>query len=315
MTPTCATSCAASSRSGVPGYHIEDQKPGAKKCGHQGGKVLVPSSEQVQRLNAARFQLDIMRVPGIIVARTDAEAANLIDGSGDERDQPFILGATNVSVPSYKTAFLAAVRQLNAEGVDEINGHLLHAISDLEYEEADAWLKSSGVAAEISSIASAYKNGEATAHEALDAAGDAFLAEWQTEAGLKTLAEAVADQIEFRRDEESAPDIAVEDWLAFASARVLVRDPRQAPASSALTWSGTPSWPRPRRATTRCRAASRTRSPSRSRPRRTPTCSGWRPRRPTWRTRRSSPTRSTPSTRTRCSPTTCRRPSTGTRRA
>jgi isocitrate lyase len=202
---------------GVPGCHIEDQKPGAKKCGHQGGKVLVPSSEQVQRLNAARFQLDIMRVPGIIVARTDAEAANLIDGSGDERDQPFILGATNVSVPSYKTAFLAAVRQLNTEGVDEINGHLLHAISDLEYEEADAWLKSSGVAAKISSIASAYKNGEATANEALDAAGDAFLAEWQTEAGLKTLAEAVADQIEFRRDEESAPDIAREDWLAFAS--------------------------------------------------------------------------------------------------
>ena len=73
------------------------------------------------------------------------------------------------------------------------------------------------MAAKISSIASAYKNGEATAHEALDAAGDAFLGEWQTEAGLKTLAEAIADQIEFRRDEESAPDIAREDWLAFAS--------------------------------------------------------------------------------------------------
>jgi isocitrate lyase len=202
---------------GVPGYHIEDQKPGAKKCGHQGGKVLVPSSEQVQRLNAARLQLDIMGVPGIIVARTDAEAANLIDGSGDERDQPFILGVTNVSIPSYKTAFLAALRQLNAEGVDEINGHLLHAISDLEYEEADAWLKSSGVAAKVSSAASAYKNGEATANEALDAAADAFLAEWQEQGGLKTLAQAVADQIEFRRDEESAPDIPVDEWLAFAS--------------------------------------------------------------------------------------------------
>ena len=62
---------------GVPGYHIEDQKPGAKKCGHQGGKVLVPSDEQIKRLNAARFQLDVMGVPGIIVARTDAEAATL----------------------------------------------------------------------------------------------------------------------------------------------------------------------------------------------------------------------------------------------
>ncbi len=62
---------------GVPGYHIEDQKPGVKKCGHQGGKVLVAEREQIQRLNAARFQLDVMGVPGILVARTDAEAANL----------------------------------------------------------------------------------------------------------------------------------------------------------------------------------------------------------------------------------------------
>src|ERR671919_18025 len=62
---------------GVPGYHIEDQRPGTKKCGHQGGKVVVPCHEQIQRLNTARFQLDVMRVPGIIVARTDAEAAIL----------------------------------------------------------------------------------------------------------------------------------------------------------------------------------------------------------------------------------------------
>ena len=81
---------------GVPGYHIEDQKPGVKKCGHQGGKVLVAEDEQIKRLNAARFQLDIMQVPGIIVARTDAESATLLDGRSDERDQPFILGATNL---------------------------------------------------------------------------------------------------------------------------------------------------------------------------------------------------------------------------
>ncbi len=82
---------------GVPGYHIEDQKPGAKKCGHQGGKVLVPVDEQIKRLNAARFQLDVMGVPGIIVARTDAEAATFLDGTGDGRDQPFVLGATNLA--------------------------------------------------------------------------------------------------------------------------------------------------------------------------------------------------------------------------
>ena len=67
---------------GVPGYHIEDQKPGVKKCGHQAGKVLVPVDEQIKRLNAARFQLDVMKVPGIIVARTDAEAATFLDGRG-----------------------------------------------------------------------------------------------------------------------------------------------------------------------------------------------------------------------------------------
>ena len=99
--------------SGVPGYHIEDQRPGTKKCGHQGGKVLVPSDEQIKRLNTARFQLDIMRVPGIIVARTDAEAANLIESRADERDQPFILGATNLKVPPYKACFLALMRSFH----------------------------------------------------------------------------------------------------------------------------------------------------------------------------------------------------------
>src|SRR5450759_5029206 len=95
---------------GVPGYHIEDQKPGAKKCGHQGGKVLVAEDEQIKRLSAARFQLDVMRVPGIIVARTDAEPATFLEGRGDERDHPFILGATNVELPTYKTGYLAILR-------------------------------------------------------------------------------------------------------------------------------------------------------------------------------------------------------------
>ena len=116
---------------GVPGYHIEDQKPGCKKCGHQGGKVLVPVDEQIKRLNTARFQLDVMRVPGIIVARTDAEAATLLDGKGDERDQPFLLGVTNVAIPSWRVAYLSILKRFNELGVDEINGHLLYEISEL----------------------------------------------------------------------------------------------------------------------------------------------------------------------------------------
>src|SRR5229473_4107347 len=112
---------------GVPGYHLEDQKPGAKKCGHQGGKVLVAEDEQIKRFNAARLQLDIMRVPGILVARTDAESAMFLDNRSDERDQPFILGATNIELPSYKVGHLAILRKLFELGVEEIRGHLLFA--------------------------------------------------------------------------------------------------------------------------------------------------------------------------------------------
>src|SRR6478672_5343200 len=142
---------------GVPGYHIEDQRPGTKKCGHQGGKVLVPEDEQIKRLNAARFQLDVMRVPGIIVARTDAEAATLLDGRGDERDQPFVLGATNVSMPSYKAAYLALMKRFYDLGVREINGHLLYALCDEEYRAADRWLERRGVGALAAKNVAAYQ--------------------------------------------------------------------------------------------------------------------------------------------------------------
>src|SRR5450631_267652 len=122
---------------GVPGYHIEDQKPGVKKCGHQGGKVLVSENEQILRLNAARFQLDVMRVPGIIVARTDAEAASLLDGCADERDQPFILGVTNLDVPSYKSVFLAIHRKFYEAGVEEVRGHRMFDMAGVEYAAAN----------------------------------------------------------------------------------------------------------------------------------------------------------------------------------
>src|SRR6185295_13925476 len=95
---------------GIPGYHIEDQRPGTKKCGHQGGKVLVAVDEQIKRLVSARFQLDVMGVAGILVSRTDAEAANLIESRGDERDHPFLLGATNLHVPPFKLVWLAMLK-------------------------------------------------------------------------------------------------------------------------------------------------------------------------------------------------------------
>ena len=142
---------------GVPGYHIEDQKPGVKKCGHQGGKVLVCEDEQIKRLTAARFQLDIMGVPGIIVARTDAESATLLDGRGDERDQPFILGATNVRLPTFRAALLAILRQFHRAGIEELSGHLLYAVSDDEFTAADAWLEKTGISALIAEAAAKYQ--------------------------------------------------------------------------------------------------------------------------------------------------------------
>lgn len=75
---------------GAAGVHFEDQLASAKKCGHMGGKVLVPTAEAVQKLVAARLAADIMNVPTIIVARTDAMGANLLTSDVDERDRPFI---------------------------------------------------------------------------------------------------------------------------------------------------------------------------------------------------------------------------------
>ena len=130
----------------MPGYHIEDQRPAPRSAAIRAARCWCPSDEQIKRLNTARFQLDIMRVPGIIVARTDAEAANLIDSRADERDQPFLLGATNLKIPSYKSCFLAMMRRFYDKGVTELNGHLLYALPDGEYAAADAWLERQGIA-------------------------------------------------------------------------------------------------------------------------------------------------------------------------
>jgi isocitrate lyase len=77
---------------GAAGVHFEDQLSSAKKCGHLGGKVLVPTREAVDKLVAARLAADVLDVPTIIVARTDADAANLITSDIDERDRSFIYG-------------------------------------------------------------------------------------------------------------------------------------------------------------------------------------------------------------------------------
>lgn len=79
-------------KAGASGVHFEDQLSSAKKCGHLGGKVLVPTSEAVNKLVAARLAADVLEVPTLIIARTDADAANLITSDIDERDRKFVTG-------------------------------------------------------------------------------------------------------------------------------------------------------------------------------------------------------------------------------
>jgi 2-methylisocitrate lyase-like PEP mutase family enzyme len=87
---------------GAAGVHFEDQLASVKKCGHMGGKVLVPTREAVEKLNAARLAADVMGVPTLVVARTDAEAADLLTSDIDANDRPFCTGERTVE-GFYKT--------------------------------------------------------------------------------------------------------------------------------------------------------------------------------------------------------------------
>jgi isocitrate lyase len=216
---------------GVPGYHIEDQRPGAKKCGHQAGKVLVAQDEQIKRLNAARLQLDIMRVAGLVVARTDAESATFLENRSDERDQPFILGATSAEVPSYKAAYLAVLRRLFELGNDEVRGHLLFALSQAEYDAAYAWLDRVELMPLVTQAAHDLKAAAPTEAEALiDALDSRFIEIWQAEAGMKTYRQAVADVMAYRTSDGERFDMTVEQWLAFAHRASLFEAAQQARA-------------------------------------------------------------------------------------
>lgn len=81
---------------GAAGVHFEDQLASVKKCGHMGGKVLVPTREAVEKLNAARLAADVSGTPTLVIARTDAEAANLLTSDVDDNDRPFLTGERTV---------------------------------------------------------------------------------------------------------------------------------------------------------------------------------------------------------------------------
>lgn len=203
---------------GVTGYHIEDQKPGTKKCGHQGGKVLVSSDEQIKRVNAARLQLDLMGVPGIIVARTDAEAASLLENISDERDQPFVLGATNLNAPSYKNAFLALQQNLHELGATHIKGHELYRIAEEDKEAASMWLSNSPIASLIQDLKEELISDDASRFEpAYDKIAEHFVKFWEVNAGVTTFGSAVASIIEECNKEGEEFAMCHQEWLQFAS--------------------------------------------------------------------------------------------------
>ena len=77
---------------GAAGVHWEDQLASEKKCGHLGGKVLIPTGQHIRTLNAARLAADVCDVPSLIIARTDAQAATLVTSDVDERDRAFVTG-------------------------------------------------------------------------------------------------------------------------------------------------------------------------------------------------------------------------------
>ncbi|HTN70883.1 MAG TPA: isocitrate lyase [Methylomirabilota bacterium] len=233
----------------IGAIHIEDQRGGCKVCGHQGQKVLVSTAEMISRLNAARLQFDIMQVPGVIVSRTDSNEATAIDSVEDERDHPFIYGATNPDIVPFKNVNLAVIKKFFDQGFKEINGHLLHRLSDKAYREAEEWLRKERLAVRVNEAVARIRKDTASvkkfrqqarrqskgqrdvreqmaalevmvkknAEETLDHVLTVVREAWAEKAGLKTFSEAVAEAMQARMQSRVKLPLSVERWRKFAA--------------------------------------------------------------------------------------------------
>lgn len=131
---------------GAAGIHIEDQRPGNKKCGHMGGKVIVSTREHVNRIIACRLMADIMGNELIILARTDSLSAKLIDSNIDPVDQPFILGKSydGKEITIFQAGLEGIQRQFKGEQRDRITGQWKSQAVKLGLKDARALSKSLG---------------------------------------------------------------------------------------------------------------------------------------------------------------------------
>lgn len=113
--------------SGASAIHLEDQLHGGKKCGHQAGKVIVPTSTHITRIIASRFQLDVLGSTMHLIARTDSESAKLISSTVDKNDHDFILGTTVEGTPLAEVLDDAEAKGLSGPAIDKLEKEWIEA--------------------------------------------------------------------------------------------------------------------------------------------------------------------------------------------